>query len=168
VVNAAGIARRSTVDIADVGDWDDVMRVNVRGTFGVSKHAVPLLQKNGGSIVHIASIVGMMGVRNRSAYSASKGAVIALTRNMAMDYAHQKIRVNCVCPGFVHTPMTKALFEDPLRCAAITALHPLGRLGTPRDVSRAVLFLISEDASWITGQILAIDGGMTAGRADDI
>ena len=168
VVNSAGIARRAKVDETAMEDFDAVLRVNLRGTFLVSKHAVPLLKPHGGSILHLASGVGLMGIRNRSAYSASKGAVVALTRNMALDYASDRIRVNCLCPGFVRTPLLDGLLKDAERTARLTALHPLGRLGEPRDIAQAALFLISDDAAWITGQAIAVDGGLTAGSMADI
>ncbi len=116
----------------------------------------------------MASVVGVVGVRNRAAYSASKGAIIALTRNMALDYAEAGIRVNCLCPGFTRTPLTKGLFADAERLAKLTALHPLGRLGEPDDIAKAALFLVSDDASWITGQAIAVDGGLTAGHGINV
>ena len=122
----------------------------------------------GGSIVHTSSATGIVGVRNRAAYSATKGAIVALTRNMALDYARYRIRVNCVCPGFTRTPLLDALLKDPDKAARLVKLHPLGRLGTPEDIASAVLFLASEQASWITGQALAVDGGFSAGVAEDI
>ncbi len=168
MVNSAGVARRAKVDDTAMEDFDAVLRVNLRGTFLVSKHAVPLLRPHGGSILHLASGVGLMGIRNRSAYSASKGAVIALTRNMALDYAADRIRVNCLCPGFVRTPLLDGLLKDNERTARLTALHPLGRLGEPRDIANAALFLLSDEAEWITGQAIAVDGGLTAGSMADI
>jgi NAD(P)-dependent dehydrogenase (short-subunit alcohol dehydrogenase family) len=123
---------------------------------------------DGGSIVHVSSVTGITGVRNRAAYSATKGAIVALTRNMAMDLAARRIRVNCICPGFIKTPLLAALLEDPDRTARITAMHPLGRLGTTEDVARAVLFIASDHAAWITGTTLVVDGGLTAGQRDDI
>jgi NAD(P)-dependent dehydrogenase (short-subunit alcohol dehydrogenase family) len=168
VVNSAGVARRAPVDQTAMEDFDLVMRVNLRGTFLVSKYAVPLLKPHGGSILHLASGVGIMGIRNRSAYSASKGAVVALTRNMALDYAGDRIRVNCLCPGFVKTPLLDALLKDPERTARLSALHPLGGLGEPEDIANAALFLLSDEARWITGQAIAVDGGLSAGNMTDI
>jgi NAD(P)-dependent dehydrogenase (short-subunit alcohol dehydrogenase family) len=168
VVNSAGVARRAKVDETSMEDFEAVMRVNLRGTFIVSKHVVPLMREAGGSILHLSSGVGLMGIRNRSAYSASKGAVIALTRNMALDYAADRIRVNCLCPGFVKTPLLDALLKDPERTARLTAQHPLGRLGEPQDIANAALFLLSDEARWITGQAIAVDGGLSAGNMADI
>ena len=168
LVNCAGIAYRKSIGEQDAAGWDELMRVNVRGTYLVSKYAIAKMRARGGSIIHLSSVVGITGVRNRAAYSTSKGAIVALTRSMAMDYASSKIRVNCLCPGFTKTPLTKALFDDPERLAKLTALHPLGRLGLPEDIAHAAVFLASDESSWITGQAIAIDGGFTAGHAEDI
>jgi NAD(P)-dependent dehydrogenase (short-subunit alcohol dehydrogenase family) len=166
VVNSAGIARRASVTGTAVEDYDAVMDVNVKGTFLVSKHAVPLMRGAGGALLHLSSGVATVGLKNRAAYSASKGAIISLTRNMAMDYAADRIRVNCLCPGFVETPLLASL--PPERRARLTALHPLGRLGTPEDVAHMALFLISDQASWITGQAIAVDGGFNIGHDADV
>ena len=168
LVNSAGIAVRKTVLEQDVESWDRVMAVNVKGAYLCSKHALPKMQGAGGSIVHLSSVVGLTGVRNRSAYSTSKGAIVALTRNMALDFASYQIRVNCVCPGFTRTPLTAALLLDAGREAKLLALHPLGRLGEPSDIANAIAFLISDESSWITGQAIAVDGGFTAGHAVDV
>jgi NAD(P)-dependent dehydrogenase (short-subunit alcohol dehydrogenase family) len=168
LVNSAGVARRAKLDETRMEDFDTVLRVNLRGTFLVSKHAMPLMRERGGSILHLASGVGLMGIRNRSAYSASKGAVVALTRNMALDYAADRIRVNCLCPGFVKTPLLDALLKDRERTARLVAQHPLGRLGEPADIAGAAVFLLSDEAAWITGQAIAVDGGLTAGNMADI
>ena len=165
VLNAAGIAMRKTVAEEDEAAWDRCFDVNVRGLFLSSKYAIQHMP-DGGSIVHVSSVTGVTGVRNRAAYSATKGAIIALTRNMAMDLAGRRIRVNCVCPGFIRTPLLSALLQDPDRTARLTAMHPLGRLGTPEDVARA--FLVSDEAVWITGHALVVDGGFTAGQREDI
>src|SRR5258705_11501202 len=109
VVNSAGIARRAKVDETDMADFDAVMSVNVRGAFLVSKYALPHLRAYGGAILHLSSGVGTTGIRNRAAYTASKGAILSLTRNMALDYAPDKVRVNCLCPGFVDTPLLASI-----------------------------------------------------------
>jgi NAD(P)-dependent dehydrogenase (short-subunit alcohol dehydrogenase family) len=168
LINCAGVAYRKPVDEESPEAWDEVQRVNVRGTFLSSKYAIPHMLERGGVIIHMASVVGLVGVRNRAAYSTSKGAIIALTRNMAMDYARYGIRVNCVCPGFTRTPLTAALFSDGERREKLRTLHPLGRLGEPEDVANAVLFLASDESSWITGVALPVDGGFTAGHAVDV
>ena len=167
LLNNAGIAIRKTVEAQTVDEWDRIFAVNVRGMFLCSKYALPLMAA-GGAIVHSSSVVGVTGVRNRAAYSASKGAVVALTRNMALDYAARGIRVNAVAPGFVDTPLLAPLKKDPARLRALEALHPLGRLGQPEDVASAVLFLASSEAAWITGAILAVDGGFSAGHQHDV
>ena len=166
VVNSAGIARRAKVDQTDMADYDAVMAVNVRGAFLVSKYALPHLRSFGGAILHLSSGVATTGLRNRAAYSASKGAIVSLTRNMALDYAADKVRVNCLCPGFVNTPLLASL--PPERRAKLAALHPLGRLGEPEDIAHLALFLISDQASWITGQAVAVDGGFNVGHSDDV
>ena len=166
VVNSAGIARRAKVDETDMADYDAVMAVNVRGAFLVSKYALPQLRSRGGAILHLSSGVATTGTRNRAAYSASKGAIVSLTRNMALDYAADQVRVNCLCPGFVNTPLLANL--PPERKAKLVALHPLGRLGEPEDIAHMALFLISDQAAWITGQAIAVDGGFNVGHSEDI
>jgi NAD(P)-dependent dehydrogenase (short-subunit alcohol dehydrogenase family) len=166
--NNAGIAIRHPVAEQDEEGWQACMNVNLKGVFLCAKHVIPHMLDNGGSIINTASVTGIVGVRNRAAYSATKGAVVALTRNMALDYAYHQIRVNCVCPGFVRTPMAKALLEDPIKEKRLVDTHPLGRLGTPEDVANAVLFLASDLASWITGHALVVDGGFAAGRPENI
>ena len=166
VVNSAGIARRAKLDETNMADFDAVMAVNVRGAFLVSKYALPYLRDKGGSILHLSSGVATTGTRNRAAYTASKGAVLSLTRNMALDYAADKVRVNCLCPGFVNTPLLASL--PPERKAKLTALHPLGRMGEPEDIAHMALFLISDQATWITGQAIAVDGGYNIGHSEDI
>lgn len=168
LVNSAGVSRRAPVDEAKMADFEAVMHVNLRGSFLVSKQVLPLMRTTGGAILHLASVVGVTGTRNRAAYSASKGAIIALTRNMALDYAPDGVRVNCLCPGFVRTPLLAGIMDDVERVERLTALHPLGRLGEPEDIANAALFLLSDQAAWITGQAIAVDGGFTAGHAVDI
>ncbi len=166
VANSAGIARRARVDEADMADFDAVMAVNVRGTFLISKYALPHMRAHGGAIVHLSSGVATTGTRNRAAYTASKGAVLSLTLNMALDYAADKVRVNCICPGFVNTPLLASL--PPEKKARLAALHPLGRMGEPEEVAHMALFLMSDQAQWITGQAIAVDGGYNIGHAEDV
>jgi NAD(P)-dependent dehydrogenase (short-subunit alcohol dehydrogenase family) len=167
LINNAGIAARHPVDATTDDEWTRVMDVSVRGAFLCSRYALPLMGP-GAAVVHMSSVTGITGVRSRAAYSAAKGALVSLTRNMALDYAPRRIRVNCVCPGFVRTPLTAALTSDKERCERLTSLHPLGRLGEPDDVAAAVAFLASDEASWITGHALAVDGGFSAGHSTDI
>jgi NAD(P)-dependent dehydrogenase (short-subunit alcohol dehydrogenase family) len=166
LVTSAGIARRAKADETAMADYDAVMAVNVRGAFLASKYALPLMRAHGGSVLHLSSGVATTGTRNRAAYSASKGAIVSLTLNMAVDYARDKVRVNCLCPGFVNTPLLSSM--PPERRAKLAALHPLGRLGEPEDIAHMALFLLSDQAGWITGQAIAVDGGFNVGHMDDI
>ena len=167
LVTCAGTAVRQSVHEQDEAGWDHVLAVNLKGAFLSAKHALPKMEA-GGAIVHVASVVAVTGFRRRAAYSASKGAIIALTRNMALDYAPQGIRVNCVCPGFVRTRFIQPILDDAERAARLAALHPLGRLGTPEEVAKSIAFLASEDAAWITGHALSVDGGLSAGHGVEI
>ncbi|MBL8230097.1 MAG: SDR family oxidoreductase [Bryobacterales bacterium] len=167
LVTSAGIAVRNPLGDQDEAGWDRVINVNLKGIYLTSKAALARMSQ-GGSIVHIASAVALIGHRNRAVYTASKGAILALTRNMALDYAARGIRVNCVCPGFARTGLTKGIFEDPERLERIRSLHPMGRLGEPEEIGKAVRFLLSSDASFITGASLAVDGGLSAGHPADI
>ena len=166
LVTSAGIARRAKVDETAMADYDAVMAVNVRGAFLASKCALPLMRARGGSVLHLSSGVATTGTRNRAAYSASKGAIVSLTLNMALDYALDRVRVNCLCPGFVNTPLLASM--PPERRAKLAALHPLGRLGEPEDIAHMALFLLSDHAGWITGQAIGVDGGFNVGHMDDI
>jgi len=166
--NNAGVAVRMPVADQDEEGWDRCIRVNLKSVFLCCKFAIPYMQAKGGSIINTSSVTGIVGVRNRAAYSTTKGGIVILTRNMALDYARFNIRVNCVCPGFVRTPLMDRLAEDPERLRKITELHPLGRLGTPEDVANAVVFLASDESSWITGHALVVDGGFCAGHSADI
>jgi NAD(P)-dependent dehydrogenase (short-subunit alcohol dehydrogenase family) len=163
LVNSAGIAVRRTVEREDAETWDRIQAVNVRGAFLASRHAIPKMPA-GAAILHIASVVGITGFRERAAYTASKGAIVALTRNMALDFAPRGIRVNCICPGFVATPLIAPILADPARAEALANLHPLGRIGLPEDIANMAVFLASSEASWITGQAFAVDGGLSAGH----
>jgi len=168
LINSAGIARRLPLADQDEDGWDDVIGVNLKGVYLCSREAIRRMPPTGGSIVHISSAVALIGFRNRPVYTATKGAIVALTRNMALDYGARGIRVNCICPGFARTGLTEGLFRDPERKATVEAMHPLGRMGEPEDVGKAALFLLSDDASWITGIAMPVDGGISAGHQHDI
>ena len=166
LVNNAGIVIPGRIDTISEDDWDRMFAVNVKGTFLVSRHAVEAMRKSGGGvIVHVSSVVAQRGVPDRAAYSASKGAVLSLTRAMARDYLADNIRVNCVCPGTTLTPsLEKRLqaFPDPEAArAAFEARQPMGRLGTPEEIAAAILFAASEEAAFMNGEALSISGGMT-------
>ncbi|MEE8310742.1 MAG: SDR family NAD(P)-dependent oxidoreductase [Candidatus Binatia bacterium] len=168
VVNAAGVAGGGAVHMLATEEWDRVIDVNLKGTFLVCKHVLPgMVEQGAGSIINIASIEGLEGTEGGSAYNASKGAVVILSKNMAMDYGRKGIRVNSVCPGFIDTPLARQVFDgDAMKpyLDRILASSQLGRFGRPEEIASAALFLSSEDASFITGTSLVVDGGLTAGH----
>jgi NAD(P)-dependent dehydrogenase (short-subunit alcohol dehydrogenase family) len=168
LVSCAGVAGGGPVHWVQLPDWDRVIRVNLTGTFLACKHVLRhMVEQRSGSIVNVASVEGIEGTEGGSAYNASKGGVVLLTKNLAIDYGRLGIRVNAVCPGFVEgTAMfasvmgseTMAPFLDDYRRA-----HTLGRFGRPEELAAAMLFLASDDASFVTGHALVVDGGFTAG-----
>lgn len=165
--NNAGIG--STKDVIDTepDEWDQVFAVNVRGVYLGCKYTLPhMLAQGGGVIVNTASVAGLVGLPKRAAYCASKGAVVTLTKQIAVEYVEQGIRCNCVCPGTVDSPWVGRLLAeapDPLaERRALEARQPMGRLGTPEEVAKAALYLASDDAEFITGTALVIDGGLMA------
>ena len=167
VVNAAGVAGGGPVHVLDEAEWDRVVDINLKGTFLVAKHAaLAMLERRSGSIINIASIEGLEGTEGGSAYNASKGGVVMLTKSMAIDYGRRGLRVNCICPGAIDTPMLRSII-DPDGMATYTDRmreeHLLGRFGEPSEIAAAVACLASEDASFITGHALVVDGGFTAG-----
>ncbi|HYZ86438.1 MAG TPA: SDR family NAD(P)-dependent oxidoreductase [Bryobacteraceae bacterium] len=168
LINNAGVPGRETIEQLPEATWDRVVDVSLKGAFLCSKQVLPHMRTEGGSIVHISSVAGIVGMRNRPAYSAAKAGLVALARNMALDFAHRNIRVNCVCPGFVRTPLVAGMAADPERWNRMVALHPLGRIGEPCDIAKALLFLASDDAAWITGTCLVVDGGFSAGHYADV
>lgn len=166
LVNNAGIVLPGTVDNMSVEDWDRTFDVNVRGVFLISQFAVrQMLKQGGGTIIHNGSIAGVKGLKDRAAYSASKGAVVALTRAMALDYVDKHIRVNCVNPGTTLTPSLQDrinAFDDPVAAKKMfVSRQPMGRLGEPDEIASAILYLASDEASFVTGEILNVDGGFT-------
>jgi NAD(P)-dependent dehydrogenase (short-subunit alcohol dehydrogenase family) len=173
VVHAAGVAGGGPVHLLDRTEWDRVIEINLTGTFFVVRGALQrmLAQERvdgeRGAIVTLASIEGLEGTAGGSAYNASKGGVVLLTKNVAIDYGPSGIRANAICPGFIDTPMTEGIFglpgmEEPF--ADITKEHKLRRRGKAEEIASTAAFLISPDASFITGQAIAVDGGYTAGR----
>jgi NAD(P)-dependent dehydrogenase (short-subunit alcohol dehydrogenase family) len=167
LVNGAGVVYRNrTVEQTTEEEWDTTIDTNVKSAFLMSKYALPALRQSRGSIINIASYVGLVGLLGASAYAASKAALVNLTRTMALDHAHEQIRVNCVCPGSVDTEMIHEawkLYGDVVEAQRVwAAKHPLRRIATPDEVARAILFLASDEASFITGAALAVDGGITA------
>lgn len=163
LVNNAGISGRGTVEETNVEAWERVMAVNAKGVFLGTKLAIPEMRKaGGGSIINISSIYGMVGSETSASYHASKGAVRLFTKAAAVQYAKDGIRVNSVHPGFVDSPMTERYHAIPEVRQDRLAKTPLGRLGTPQDIAPGILYLASDESSFVTGSELVIDGGMTA------
>lgn len=164
LVNNAGITKRIPITEMPLEDFEAVMAVNVRGTFLGIKHALPLMKRQGGgSIVNMASIAGLVGHKfTNETYTTSKGAVTLLTKSVAVRHARDNIRCNSIHPCTVDTPMVRELFKDPEKQKERLDEVPLGRLATARDVANAALFLASDEASFITGVALPVDGGLTA------
>jgi NAD(P)-dependent dehydrogenase (short-subunit alcohol dehydrogenase family) len=164
LINSAGIIRRATVVETTEADWDRVMNVNVKSIFLIAKHALPaLIQAGGGVIINISSGWGLIGGHKAAVYCASKGAVIQLTKAMALDHGAQGIRVNCICPGDTDTPMlreeARQLGEPEEKFLIEAAQRPLQRMGTPQDIAQAALYLASDASSFVTGTALVVDGG---------
>jgi len=167
LVNSAGVAGGGPVHALAMEEWNRVLDVNLKGTFLACKHVLPhMLARTSGSVINIASVEGIEGFEGGSAYNASKGGVILLTRNMAMDYGRRGIRVNAICPGFIQTPLAENVFGGALaeQLARVVEATQLGRLGQPEEIAGAALYLASDDASYVTGQSLVVDGGYTTGH----
>lgn len=167
LVNNAGIATLGSIDATTLADWERVMAVNVTGTFLVSRAVVPGMLRTGrGAIVNLGSVAGLVGIGGMAAYCAAKGAIVNLTRQMSADYAGKGIRVNCICPGTVGTTdLGRSLLGTDTSEEAKArrlAKYPIGRLGEPEEIAAAALFLVSDEASFVTGAAFAVDGGMTS------
>ncbi|MBE7543100.1 MAG: SDR family oxidoreductase [Bryobacteraceae bacterium] len=167
LVNNAGIGLVGSIEETAAEDFDRLMAVNVRGVYLATRAAVPLLRAAGGNIVNIGSVAGLVAVKRRFAYCATKGAVVAMTRQLAIEYAGE-IRVNCICPGTVDTPFVEAYLEkyhkhekEEVR-RQLDARQPVGRLGRPEEIAALALYLASGQAGFVTGSIMTIDGGWTA------
>ena len=167
LVNNAGYGIAGSLSHTSDQDWDDLMAVNVRGVFLCCKQALIRMQAQGGGvIVNVASVVAAVGIRNRAAYVASKGAVAALTRSIALDYVNDHIRCNAIAPGTIETPYYTEILakaDDPVAIKkGLEARQPMGRLGTPDEIASGILFLACDESRFATGSILTLDGGMTA------
>ena len=170
LVNSAGISARNALSegASPEAIWDKVIDVNLKGTYLVSWFAVPEMEKaDGGSIINLASTMGLVGYPagfggGFNPYPPSKGGVVQFTRTLAIDSARKNIRVNCLCPGFVATNFTKVLTDDPETNTFLEELHPMGRLGRPEEIANVALYLASDDAGYVTGAALTVDGGYTA------
>ena len=167
LVNSAGALSASTVESVSLGDWDRVIATNLKGPFLMSRAVLPAMRRaGGGAIVNVGSILGLVAMKDRAAYCASKGGITMLTKAMALDHAHEKIRVNCICPAIVETDLIRDLFprsEEGLRARdGRLATLPLGRFGKPDDVAELAVFLASEESSWVTGTAIPVDGGLSA------
>jgi NAD(P)-dependent dehydrogenase (short-subunit alcohol dehydrogenase family) len=167
LVNNAGWTLKGTIDETSDEDWDRLVAVNITGVFLGCKHTIPVMRKAGGGvIVNTASVGASVGIRERAAYCATKGAVLAMTRAMALDHVGDNIRINCVAPGTIDTPIFNEIMakaENPKEVRReLAARQAMNRLGTPREIANGMLFLACDESSFMTGAVLTIDGGWTA------
>jgi NAD(P)-dependent dehydrogenase (short-subunit alcohol dehydrogenase family) len=167
LLNNSGVLHVGTAEQITEEQWDETFNINVRGLWLLSRAVLPAMRKaGGGSIVNMASVLGINGARNRASYAPSKGAVVLLTKCMAIDHGHENIRVNAICPSFVETDLTAAVFSkvpDPKAARAERiAVHPIGRLGQPEDIAGLAVYLASDESSWATGSVFPVDGGYLA------
>jgi NAD(P)-dependent dehydrogenase (short-subunit alcohol dehydrogenase family) len=167
LVNNAGVLSATTVEGIAEEEWDQLMAANLKGPFLMSRAALPEFRKvGGGAIVNIGSVLGLVAMKNRAAYCASKGGVTMLTKAMAVDHAHEGVRVNCICPSIVETELVRGLFdaspEGEAAKRARVATIPLGRMGQPEDVAEMAVYLASKESSWVTGAAIPLDGGLSA------
>jgi len=160
LVNNAAVLLPGTAESLSEQDFDQTFNINVRGLWLLSRAVLPHMRASGsGSIINIGSVLSLLGARNRVAYSASKGAVVAMTRAMALDHAAENIRVNCICPGIVETELVAKFNLDENARRQRVAMHPMGRFGQPEDVASAAVFLASDESGWTTGSAITVDGG---------
>ncbi len=172
VVNSAGVSGRNALPEGSDPEeiWDRVIDVNLKGTYLVSWHAVPEMERSGGgSIINLSSIMGLVGYPTGlgggsgfNPYGPSKGGVLQFTRHLALDAVRKNIRINCICPGYVETNLTRGLTEDQETRRFLERAHPMGRLGRPEEIAAAALFLASDESSFMTGAPMIVDGGYTA------
>jgi len=167
LLNNSGVLRIGTAEQITEKQWDETFAVNVRGLWLFSRSVLPAMrQAGGGSIINMASVLGVNGARNRACYAPSKGAVVLLTKCMALDHGHENIRVNAICPSFVETELTADVISKAPDPRAVLeeriAVHPMGRLGRPEDIGGLAVYLASDESSWMTGAILPVDGGYLA------
>ncbi len=167
LVNNAGVLHAATIEGTSEDQWDNLMTINLKGPFLMCKAALPEFRKTGGgTIVNVGSVLGLVAMKDRAAYCASKGGVSLLTKAIALDHAHENVRSNCICPSIVETELVQGLFAaseegKALRKARIGSI-PLGRMGRPEDVAEMAVFLASEESSWLTGAAIPLDGGLSA------
>ncbi|TSD05134.1 MAG: short-chain dehydrogenase/reductase SDR [Parcubacteria group bacterium Athens0714_12] len=163
LVNNAGIVRFGALHETLESDWDLVLNVNLKSVFLASKKIIPqMLKQSKGKIINMASIAGLVGFAQIGAYCASKGGIITLTKEMAVEYAPKKINVNCICPGVIKTAMTKDMISDPATKKGFETQTPYPRLGEPEDIAHAAVYLASDESDFVNGEALAIDGGWLA------
>ena len=167
LVNSAGVAHVGTIEETPEPDFDRLYRVNVKGVYLCSRAAVPVMVRQGGGVIlNMASVASLIGVEARFAYSMSKGAVLTMTKSVAVDYVKQNVRCNCICPALIHTPFVNGFVakhhrgheEEALR--KLSEYQPMGRMGTPEEVAYLALYLCSDEASFVTGQAYPLDGGV--------
>ncbi len=165
LVNAAGIADQGSVTAIETASWQRVLDINLTGSMLTSKYVLAQMEaQRSGSIINIGSIFGLQGCDGNVAYNVAKGGINQLTRSMAIDYGYANIRVNGLCPGLIETPMTHMVREHEAFHAYFTSQHMLCRAGQPEEVANVALFLASDEASFVSGQMIAVDGGFSAGR----
>ena len=167
LLNNAGVLHIGTSEQITEAQWEETFQINVRAPWLLSRAVLPAMRHaGGGSIINIASVLGINAARNRAAYAPSKAALVLLTKCMALDHAADKIRVNSICPGFIETDLTAAVLSQAPDPEAVrrerTAAHPIGRLGKPEDVAGMAVYLASDESSWVTGGVFPVDGGYLA------